>query len=400
MGCALSMIASKGILRVIELVPSISEEASGPSYSVRRLTESVEQQGHRVTLAALDWAPMAAPPASLRTFPLGVGPRRLGRSPQMHRWLREQVRKAEVDIIHNHGLWQFNSLYPGWVTAGTRVGHVMSPRGAFSRWAMAHGSRVKPFFWTWLQQPALRSVSLFHTTSQDECLDVRRLGFRQPVAVIPNGIDIPVLPATSAGAGDGLRTLLFLGRVHPKKGLDLLLPAWGQLQHRFANWQLRIVGDDAGFHAASGYLAHLKEQAQSLGLQRVIFSGALRGQDKWQAYQDADLYVLPTHSENFGMTVAEALAAGTPVICTRGAPWAGLGQEDAGRWIDIGVDPLAQSMEALMSLDRQRLQAMGLRGRQWMQRDFGWMAIGRQMADVYGWLTGVVDQRPDCVVVD
>jgi glycosyltransferase involved in cell wall biosynthesis len=384
-------------LRVVQVVPSISEEASGPSYSVRRLAESVAQQGHDVSLVALDWAQMASPPSFLRVFPLGLGPRRLGRSPQMHRWLKEQVDLGAVQVIHNHGMWQFNSLYPGWVTRGRAVRYVVSPRGAFSDWAFSHGSRVKPLFWRWLQFPALRGASLFHATSHEELLDIRRLGFTQPVAVIPNGIDIPPAGVRSSA---GLRTLLFLGRIHPKKGLDLLLPAWRGLQRRFPHWQLRIVGDDAGFHAASGYLAHVKEHARELGLERLVFSGALRGEQKWQAYRDADLYVLPTYSENFGMTVAEALAAGTPAVCTQGAPWSGLPEQNAGRWVDITVPALEHALAELMVLESPALEAMGQRGREWMDRNFGWPALGQQMANVYEWLAGARSLQPTCVVRD
>jgi len=381
-------------VNIIHVVPAITEEASGPSYSVVRLCESLIEAGDEVTLAAMDWAPIARPPACLRTFPMGVGPRRLGRSPAMARWLEEQARSGQVDVLHNHGMWQMNAVYPGRTAARYGTPYVVSPRGTWSAWAMANGSVMKKPFWSLLQRPAVEPATCFHATAESEYEDIRRLGFRQPVAVIPNGIDIP---PPMVKTGGGLRTLLFLGRIHPKKGLDLLLRAWGAVQSRSPGWRLRIVGGDDGYHGSSGYLAELKTLAASLGLERVEFSGVLRGMAKWQAYADADLFVLPTHSENFGMSVAEALASGTPSLVSKGAPWSGLEERGAGRWIDIGIDPLVAGLEELLEKGPQQLEEMGRSGRRWMSEDFSWGGIGRQMAEVYRWLTGARSTAPQSV---
>lgn len=370
-------------MRVIHTVPAITEEASGPSYSVVRLCESLIAQGQDVTLAALDWVPMPSPPPFLKTFPLGWGPRRLGRSPEMRRWLDEKVQSKSVDLLHNHGMWQMNAVYPGWAARKSKIKLVVSPRGAFSGWAMQHGSVMKKAFWPALQRPALDHAICFHATAKSEYEGIRRLGFRQPVAIIPNGIDIPDLPPKKHGDS---RTLLFLGRVHPVKGLDMLLPAWRAVQDRFPEWRLAIAGSDDGYYGKSDYLKELYLLVQKLGLKRIEFVGELRGTEKMQAYHDADLFILPTYSENFGMTVAEALAAETPAIVTKGAPWMGLEQHRAGWWIDIGVDPLVAGLEDALSRSPENLEEMGLRGRRWMESEFSWARIGAQMADTYRWL--------------
>ena len=267
-------------MRIIHVVPAIAEEASGPTYSVVRLCESLISQGQELTLAALDWAPMPSPPSFLKTFPLGWGPRKLGRSPMMRRWLGEQAEFKNVDILHNHGMWQMNSVYPGWAAKNGNINLVISPRGAFSAWAMRHGSVMKKVFWPTLQRPALEQATCFHATAVSEYEDIRRLGFRQPVAIIPNGIDIPDLPVT--GNRD-YRTLLFLGRVHRVKGLDMLLPAWRAVQDRFPDWRLMIAGGDDGYYGKSGYLEELHSLVQSLGLERIVFVGALYDTAKTQA---------------------------------------------------------------------------------------------------------------------
>lgn len=365
-------------MRFIHIVPAIAEEASGPSYSVIRLCQSLVEQGQDVTLAVLDWAPLPAPPPFLKTFLLGIGPRRLGRSPWMKRWLAETVQVGTVGVIHNHSLWMMPNVYPGWVAGRHGVPLMVSPRGTLSEWAMQSGSVVKRVFWPLVQKPALTATTCFHATAESEYEDIRRMGFVQPVAIIPNGIDIPDLLPKPLGES---RTLLFLGRIHPIKGINVLLRAWQVVMTRFPDWDLRIVGPDNG-----GYLAQMRALAAQLRLERVAFPGVLYGEEKLCAYREASLFVLPTHSENFGMTVAEALAAGTPAIVSKGAPWGGLEQQGAGWWIDIGVDPLVACLEEALSRSPESLVEMGQRGRNWMEAEFSWTRVGQQMVETYRWI--------------
>ncbi len=365
-------------MQVIHTVSDLSEEASGPSYSVLRLCESLIAQGQAVTIAALDWSPTPPVLPFLKIFPLGFGPRRLGRSPAMRRWLSAQARSRSVDLIHNHGLWMMPTVYPGHTARRHGIPLVVSPRGTLSEWAMQSGSAFKRIFWPLVQRPALSAATCFHATAESEYQDIRRLRFRQPVAIIPNGIDMPDLTRKTPG---DRRTLLFLGRVHPKKGLNLLLPAWRAVQDRFPEWRLQIVGPDN-----DGHLAEMQRLAAELHLERIEFSGALFGKEKWRAYGQADLFVLPTYSENFGMSVAEALAAGTPAIVSRGAPWSGLEKQRAGWWIEIGVDPLVACLEEALARPSSDLAEMGLRGRSWMAAEYSWSHVGRQMADTYCWM--------------
>ena len=365
-------------MRVIHVVPAITEEASGPSYSVVRLCESLIETGMDVQLAALEWssAPVSLP--YLKTFPLGIGPRRLGVSPSMRKWLEAETDSGRVDLIHNHSLWMMPNVYSGRACRKGRCRLVVSPRGTLSAWALGRSALQKRIFWRLLQGPAVAGAACFHATAESEYDDIRRLGFRQPVCIIPNGIDLPRLEPKPSGP---LRQLLFLGRLHPIKGVDILLRAWRAVEHRFPDWELHVAGPDNG-----GYLAEMQALAGQLRLERFVFRGPLYGDDKRRAYTEASLFVLPTHSENFGMTVAEALAAGTPAIVTRGAPWAGLAERRAGWWIDIGVDPLVACLEQALSTAPQRLAEMGLAGHEWMKRDFSWQRIGVQFLETYRWL--------------
>ena len=372
---------------ILHTLAAIGIEHSGPCYAVPALCEALIEYGIGTTLAVLDWVPGIQAPGYVKRFPLGFGPRRLGRSPAMARWLLEQARAGKAQIIHNHGLWMMPNVYPAWARKRSQARLVVAPRGTVSDWALNHHAFRKRVFWL-LQRETLERADAFHATAESEYEDIRRLGYRQPVCVLPNGIDIPPLAKECGGQQ---RTLLYLGRIHKNKGIDLLIQAWAVLEPRFPDWDLVIAGPDDG-----GYLAEYQTLAGRLRLAHVTFPGALYGADKLAAYRQASLYVLPTHSENFGMTVAEALAAGTPAIVTQGAPWSGLGPHGAGWWIEIGVDPLVAALEEALRQPEEKLRAMGRNGRAWMERDFSWSTIARQMADFYAWLLGR-GPRPACV---
>jgi glycosyltransferase involved in cell wall biosynthesis len=377
-------------MRVVHVIPSVAEEASGPSYSVVRLCESLLDTGVDVRMASLEPGTETPRPRFLKTFPIGIGPKRLGTSPAMSRWLSQAVAEGGAEIVHNHSLWMMPNVYAGQATRGGRSRLVVSPRGTLSARALRVNSFQKEVFWRLVQGPAVRTAACFHATADAEYQDIRRRGFNQPVCVLPNGIDVPPHVAVEKPAR---RTLLFLGRIDPIKGLDHLLRAWHAVEPQFSDWDLVIAGPDSRGHRAA-----MESLRQKLRLSRVSFLGPLYGGAKLAAYRRASISVLPTNSENFGMTVAESLAAGTPVIVTKGAPWPGLTTADAGWWIDIGVDSLVACLEEALALPPERLQDMGQNGREWMSREFSWESIGRQLFDVYRWLLCGGDVPP-CVKV-
>jgi glycosyltransferase involved in cell wall biosynthesis len=365
-------------MRVIHVIPSITEEAAGPSYSVPRLCESLIDNDVELELVALGSVNITTNLPYLKTFPLGLGPKRLGISPKMRNWLKQEVKSGHADIIHNHSLWMMPNVYPLSAVRGSKCPLVVSPRGTLSKYALNRSALQKKIFWYLLQASVLREAKCLHATAESEYEDIRRLGFKQPVCILPNGIDVPPLVEKVSG---GRKQLLFLGRIHPIKGIDNLLHAWQAVEHRYPEWDLHIAGPDNG-----GYLAKMQALAKELQLSRVVFAGPLFGDDKLRAYRKANLYVLPSHSENFGMTVAESLAAGTPAIVTKGAPWGGLEEEKAGWWVDIGVKSLVDCLDQALSMLPEQLAEMGNAGREWMIRDYSWERIGLELKGVYRWL--------------
>jgi len=378
-------------MRVGYVIPSVANEASGGTYAVTNLCLAVNSCKAECVLLSLDSAKHSCLEFHHKLFSYDLGLQRIGSSSELKKYLFHSVINYQFDILHNHSLWMMPNVYPGIVAQKTTVPYIVSPHGTLSRKAMNLGSKLKYPFWHLVQKPALKYVSCFHATASNEYEDIRRHNFTQPVAIIPNGVDIPELVEYEK---NDERTLLFLSRIHPNKGIDNLLNAWKIVQSKFPEWELKIVGPDN-----FGHLDEMKKLSAKLKLSRVKFTGPLFGQEKQMAYQQADLFVLPTYSENFGMAVAEALAAGTPAIVTKGAPWEGLNTHGAGQWIDIGVDPLVASLEDMMSRSREELMQMGLNGREWMKRDFSWDKIGAQMVETYHWMLGKAP-KPDWVIDD
>ncbi|HEY1070148.1 MAG TPA: glycosyltransferase [Thermomonas sp.] len=362
-------------MKLLHVVPHISAEASGPSYSVPRLCQALAEDGHEVRLSCLG-AARPVPAVQVDVHPQWPVARRFAISPAHARALARAA--DEVDIVHNHSLWSMVNVAAGWVVPGKRAKLVVSPRGTLSSWALGHSRWRKRLLWP-LQRRVLARADLLHATSEAEYHDIRARGFRAPVAVIPNGIDVP--PLAPRRPQDGPRTLLFLGRLHPVKGIDRLLDAWAALEAMFPEWQLVIAGKGERAHEAA-----IRAQVARLGLQRVRFPGPLYGEDKAAAYRAADLFVLPTHSENFGMAVAEALAHGCPAIVSKGAPWSGLEREGCGGWIDHDVPTLQAALSHAMRLPETERRAMGLRGHAWMEREFGWASIAARMSAGYRWI--------------
>lgn len=375
-------------MKIAHIISSIETQTAGPSYSVPAICRGLARQGGRVDLLSL-----GVPGERLveegvcdrrfaRSLPWLWPARRLGVSLALDRALA----KGTHDVWHTHGLWMMPNIYPARHAVRAKASLLLSPRGMMSAEAMRFSAGRKRLFWG-LQRRALAAVDCFHATSEEEAEGIRALGFAQPVAIIPNGIDLPDIEAVGAARQ---REVVSLGRIHPKKGLDWLIAAWARVEREFPDWRLRIIGPDEGGHAAQ-----LAAQAGSLGVTRVTIEPPVLGAEKWRLLHGATLFALPTRNENFAMTVAESLACATPVISTRGAPWSGLALENCGWWIDCGVEPLAEALRRAMTLPPARLAEMGANGRAWMQRDFAWDSVARRMMAVYAWLRGLGERAVD-----
>ena len=291
---------------------------------------------------------------------------------------------APPDLLHSHGVWSPANHWVSKVARRNRIPLFIHPRGMLEPWALDHKFLKKKIGMYLYQQEDIRSASALFATSMQECENLRKLGLRHPIAVIPNGVNINSTknqPVEQKIYRSGNRKVLFLSRIHPKKGLFNLINAWAQAAP--VGWELGLVGPDEG-----GHLAEVINLIDERGLtQSVKYLGERDGSAKTRCYEDADLFVLPTFSENFGVVVAEALTCGVPVITTRAAPWGDLVTHRCGWWIDVGVEPLVQALRVAMALCDEERRIMGINGMRYVRR-FDWRDIASQTLDVYHWTLG------------
>jgi len=210
---------------------------------------------------------------------------------------------------------------------------------------------------------------------RSELLRKPQLSGAQRAPLLPRGSGVK--PEDRIPNPKSLKTALFLGRIHPKKGLPMLVEAWSRV--RPEGWRMRVVGPDEADHRSE-----IASMVQAAGMEDVwSLEDAVSDEEKWHLYRESELFILPTHSENFGISVAEALASGLPVITTTGAPWRGLVEHQCGWWVDPSVDDLERALQEATSNRSVSLKSMGERGREWVARDFSWKGIAQSMLKGY-----------------
>ena len=305
----------------------------------------------------------------------------------------QSIQDAAPDLVHDHGLWLPTNHAAAQAARRLGVPLVATTRGMLEPWARQQSRIKKALAWRAYQRRDLDGAAVLHATAESEAQSIRDAGLRVPVAVVPNGVVVPPgipLPTRASGAP---RRALFLSRVHPKKGLPMLLDAWAAV--RAGGWELVVAGPDD-----VGHRSDLEAQAQRLGLAEVSFQGPASDDAKWDLYRSADLFVLPTYSENFGVVVAEALAAGVPVVTTTGAPWADLETHACGWWVAPETRALAHALRAATTASDAERAAMGERGRALVVRAYGWPGIAARMSEVYDWILGRRPTAPSFVWTD
>lgn len=287
------------------------------------------------------------------------------------------LEKIHPDVFHTNSCWMpVSALTAIWAKeAGYKV--VYTPHGMLEPWCIDRNRWKKiPAIWLF-QRKGLQVCDAIHATSVMEQQNLQKLGWNSHICMIPNCVQLDQIPMKCSW--QRTKTILYLSRIHPKKGIPFLIEAVALLKEQMQGYVVRIVGP-----GDSKYIKDLQGMTRNLGVEDIIhFEPPVFGPQKWELYRSADLFVLPTYSENFGIVVAEALACGTPVITTHGTPWEDLDSYHCGWWIEVGTDALVKALKCFIDCDDNSLQAMGLRGRRLIQEKYSSEQMSEAMLSLY-----------------
>lgn len=371
-------------MKICQIVPSLEAIQGGPSRSVRALSAALARAGHEVEL-------LSTSPDRAEDYQEGALRVRVFHRDWPQRFcpsagLREALRANHGEIIHHHSLWLRTVHYAHQQAKNTGAKLVLSPRGMLSPWSLQHRKWRKIFARTLVHPSAMQDADGWHATSTAEAAEIVDLGFKQPSCLAPNGVDAPDEAAVSAAvahwqsACPEVKTrpvALFYSRLHRKKRVIELIDLW--LEHGPRDWLLLIVGIPEEYTPTM--LEHYVTRMSGGGRVR-IFSGSHRP----PPYGVASLFLLPSHSENFGLVVAEAMAHGLPVIVTDATPWTALRRDELGWCVPWRDFPSA--IAAAVAEGTARLAVRGQNSREWVLREFSWDRAASQLAAFYQTLKG------------
>lgn len=373
-------------VRALHVISSVAAREGGPAVAIRGMTAALAERGVEVTVATTDAdgrgrldvpldTPVVEHDVAYRYFARSL-PGRYRFSLPLARWLEDNV--ARFDVVHVHGVWEWASVPGCRVARRKRVPYVLRTLGMLDPWSLSVRRWKKAPYYRAIERAHLQHAAAIHTTAQAEADAIAALGFGERARVIPLGVSAPpTAPRPRPNGSSGRVRLAFLARLHPKKGLPLLLEAMATAVALGYDLELEVIGD-----GDPAYLSELRERSRGLG-DRVHFAGHLSGDAKWTALASADAFVLPSSQENFGIAVAEALASGLPVVISDQVAIApDVVRAGAGLVVPLSVERLRDALIEI-SADAARRAAMGARARALAERSYSWSECARRVVELY-----------------
>jgi glycosyltransferase involved in cell wall biosynthesis len=288
------------------------------------------------------------------------------------------LKELKPDLVHINGIWNPQIFLFQQAARSLGIKVLISPHGMLEPYILNRHPLKKKLALFLYQKKAIKLANYIHATAQSELEQIRKLGFVSPATVIPNGIDLSeIIKQEKLISDSSFKNILFLSRIHPKKGIELLIEAIQQLK----NEKIKVIIAGEG---DSDYIKSLIELTVKRKVEKNIkFIGGVYGQDKWDLYQQADIFVLPTYSENFGIVVIEALAAGVPVITTTGTPWQELQTYNCGWWIDLNISNLKKTIQDAIGMTPYELNKMGENGKKLVKSKYDIKAVSKETFKFY-----------------
>jgi glycosyltransferase involved in cell wall biosynthesis len=379
--------------RLTLLTSSISRAAGGVFDAVRNLAIAVKRE-NRYSLFVIGLRDEATDQdlsvwGGINTEAFKVlGPRAFGYAPG----LADAVESSTPDILHVHGLWMYPSVAAHRWSRRCRP-YVESPHGMLDSWALNNSQLKKRISAALYENRNLRAAACLHALNRAEAEMIRAYGLKNPICVIPNGVELPMESDIKPAREN--HTLLYLGRLHPKKGLSKLIEAWARVKKEAeeAVWRLVIAGWEQNGHRRELEMLTARLHANS----SISFLGPQFGTDKATCYKEASAFILPSLSEGLPMTILEAWSWWLPVLITSQCNLPEGGASGAAIMMEPDVDSISAALRRLFSMSDAERKGMGLNGRLLVEQHFQWSRVGRQMSDVYDWVLGL-GSKPDYIL--
>lgn len=380
-------------MKVVHTISSIDQSTGGPARSSTSLIEELLKSD---CVDRIDLLTVRSNDPLLNKFESKKGHIYFNTSRVGHlsKGFKQQLTNINPDLFHGHGIWDLPVNQMAKIAREMKIPYVVSIRGMLEPWSLKQSKFKKKVAMLLYQHYDLKKASCLHATAEMEAKSIRDLGYKNPIAVIPNGIDLSEYPLKDFSIKRKKKKILFLSRIHPKKGIEYLIEAWERLDSpKKSDWEVEIAGN-----GDVQYLKKLNSMIESKSLGHSIkITGAKFGSEKISTYHSADIFILPTHSENFGIVIAEALSCGIPVITTYGTPWEDINKFNAGEWIDIGPESLLQSLYKMINLEESELQQMGLNGRKLIDEKYSIRSVAEKFYQLYCWILDK-GEKPDFVI--
>ena len=363
-------------MKILSFVSSLDLSSGGPSRSVPMLVKGLAELGVDITLMTIRSENMNIHALEGTTAKLKV------LSPSFS---RKEIAKCLADerfeLIQIQSVWEMPYHKVILEARKQNIPYIVTPRGMLEPWSLSQKKWKKKLAWWLYQRNDVQKSACVFTTAKMEAEHVSNLGITTCKAVIPNGIETDAYPCKTSVEGVK-KQVLFLSRVHVKKGIELLFEAWKRLHSDYVDWQLLVIGN-----GEAEYIHSLENRVESLGLKDSIkILPPVFGEAKIKVYQESALFCLPSFSENFGMVIAEAMSCGTPVITTTNCPWEILNETDTGWCVDLSVENLEHALREAMGMDANALYDMGQRASKLIYDNFDYRSVTRKTLRLYEWL--------------
>lgn len=388
-------------MKVLTFITSLSIDGGGPSRSVPMLVKGLAEIGVDITLMTIrsenmNTHALDGTPAKFKVLEQGFS----------QQDLEKYILSEGFDLIQMQSIWDIPYHKLAKVAQKHHIPYIITPRGMLEPWSLKQKWWKKKLALMLYQMRDLKRASCIFTTAEMEAKHVRELGINTSISVIPNGIATDGYVCRSSI--DGVKKqILFLSRIHVKKGIELLIDAFYNLIVEFPDWYVVIVGN-----GESQYIESLKERIRNLGLENQIkILPPVFGDAKTKLYQESSLFCLPSFSENFGMVIAEAMSCGVPSITTNGTPWQLLNGDVAtmgvsydilreakrtGWCIDLSVENLEKTLKEAMTVDFSELYEMGQRGSKLINESFNYRSVAAKTKSLYEWIVSK-NKKPDFI---